>query len=636
MFEGRTRLRGLVQGLVGAVGAGATPVLVVEGCGGSGKSALLHQTVLEWQDRTPTVLVRPRELSADDEDTAWDSAVRPVLAAVLLGLSTEVPGFPLSFERVLLAQIAMRVDTDTLDQEAALEELNRQTNNYRDRNLRDLVRDLAATAGSLIQLPVDPAPVVNRIADYLGGMLETSRRASGFRWSRAALEWFGHQDQRLSLNADQARLRLSAQARSRDPDVRRDVDDLLVAALLADLRHSLAPVSTRRHNVLMLLDDGDIAVATTFVRALLRVRRAIADTARGGHPALPDPLLVVTTSGGLLAEELAEDELPEAPVLAESDVDADLARSARVWLRVRSEDLTSKDVVQLAKSHLWPNDLAASTVGKVVHRLSRGHPKSVDTLLRKLHDEPSRTREPARLLRGAETGLLEPFVREFSAGGRANKHHVQALVTLSAALTKLEAQTLAPLLPDPVGLGSPLYSSPTLWTPGESGEQRLPPLVRYLGLRLLAARPGTDEASWDAVVGKLRDHAGDEGPRLRHTLLLGDRAAVAAELLESLADMATKAWLDLFDLVTGEVNPRETAPDSIGGAARGSDLAHVHRLLGVVPAFDHDPCVTDPDVLQDYAVHVEQALRQLSNRAQDPALLLRRAQRYERFGRNHR
>ncbi|MBY8853911.1 hypothetical protein K7G98_39045, partial [Saccharothrix sp. MB29] len=96
----------------------------------------------------------------------------------------------------------------------------------------DLIRDLAATAGSLIQLPLDPGPMVNRIADYLGGMLESSRRASNFRWSRAALEWFGHQDQGLGLNADRARLRLSAQARSRDPDVRRDVDDLLVAALL--------------------------------------------------------------------------------------------------------------------------------------------------------------------------------------------------------------------------------------------------------------------------------------------------------------------------------------------------------------------------------------------------------------------
>ncbi len=633
MFEGRTRLRGLVQDLVGTVGPGATPVLVVEGCGGSGKTALLHQTLLEWQDRTPSVLVRPRELHADDDG---DSAVRPVLAAVLLGLSTEVPGFPLSFERVLLAQIAMRVEISTLDQKAALEELNRKTNNYRERNLRELVRDLAATAGSLIQLPLDPAPVVNRIADYLGGMLESSRRASNFRWSKAALEWFGHQDQHLSLNADQSRLRLSAQARSKDPDVRRDVDDLLVAALLADLRHSLAPVTTRRHNVLMLLDDGDISVATTFVRALLRVRGAIADTVRGGHHPLPDPLLVVTTSGGLLAEELAEDEVPEPLMLAESDVDVGLTTRGRAWMRVRSEDLTSKDVVQLAKSHLWPNDLAASTVGRVVHRLSRGHPKSVDTLLRKLHQEPDLARDPGKLLHDAENALIEPFVREFSAGDKANSHHVQALVTLSAALTKLEAQTLAPLLPDPVGLDSPLYSSPTLWSPGESGEQRLPPLVRHLGLRLLSARTGADGPSWEEVIGRLRDHAGDEGPRLRHTLLLGDRSAVAEELLESLSDMATRAWLDLFDLVTSDVNPTETAPDSIGTAPRGSDLAHVHRLLGVVPAFDHDPCVTDPEVLQDYAACAEQALRQLSNRAQDSAPLLRRAQRYERFGRNHR
>lgn len=630
MFEGRTRLRGLINGLAAARGAGATPLLVVEGCGGSGKSALLNQTFLEWKDTTPSVFVKPRELGDDGDG----SAVRPVLAAVLLGLSAEVPGYPLSFERVLLAQIAILMERrDGIDPDEALAELNRRTNNYRAPNLRELVRALATTAGSLISLPVDPAPMVDRIADYLGGMLESARRTSNFRWSRQALEWFGHQDQGLKLNADRVRFQLNAQARSNDPDVRRDVDDLLVAALLADLRHSLAPVSAREHNVMLLLDDGDTAVATSFIAALLRVRQAVADTARGGGSAPLDPLLVVTTSDGLLADELTDEELPGAKVFAESEMDSS---PTGLWVRIRSDDLTSKDVVQLAKGYFWPDDLAASTVGRVLHRLSRGHPKSVDTLLRKLHDEPSLARDPAKLLRGSENALLEPFVRKFSASDRANKHHVQALITLSAALTKLEAQTLADLLPDPVGLDSPLYSSTTLWSPAESPQAQLPALVRYLGLRLLSDRNDDDEASWHAVIGKLRDHAGGEGPRLRHTLLLGARAEVAEELLESLSDMATADWLKLFDLVTADANPREQAPESIGGAPRGSDQAHAFRLLGVVPAFDHDPCVVDPDVLQDLAAHAAQALRQLSNRAQDPALLLRRAQRYERFGRNYR
>lgn len=630
MFEGRTRLRGLINGLARARGAGATPLLVIEGCGGSGKTALLDQALLEWKDRTPSVLVKPKELGDDEQG----SAVRPVLAAALLGLSVEVPGYPLSFERVLLAQIAIRVQTgEDLNPEEALVELNRQTNNYRAPNLRELVRDLVNTAGSLLSLPIDPAPVVNRVADYLGGMLEGSRRTSNFRWSKAALDWFGHQDQGLKLNADRARLRLSSQARSKDPDVRRDVDDLLVAALLADLRHSLAPVGAREHNVLLLLDDGDTEVATSFTAALLRVRRVVADTARGGDPAPPDPLLVVTTSGGLLAEELADEGLPAAKVLTESEVDDSFTG---LWARIRSENLTSRDVVQLAKGHFWPDDLAASTVGKVVHRLSRGHPRSVDTLLRKLHDEPSLARDPANLLRNTENALLEPFVRGFSAGESANRHHVQALITLSAALTKLEAQTLADLLPDPVGLDSPLYSSSTLWTPPESPQGQLPELVRYLGLRLLSARTDDHEASWHEVIGNLRDHAGGEGPRLRHTLLLGDRAEVAEELLEALSDMATADWLVLFDLVTSDVNPRERAPESTGTARRGSDEAHAFRLLGVVPAFDHDPCVTEPDTLQNLAAHAAQGLRQLSNRAQDPALLLRRAQRYERYGRNYR
>ncbi len=631
MFEGRTRLRGLITSLAGARGEGATPVLVVEGCGGSGKTALLKQSVLDWYDKTPTVLVEPRKLRDDEEG----SAVRPVLAAVLLGLSREIPGYPLSFERVLLAQIAIQTTIgNDLNQDEALAELNRQTNRFRDRTLlRDLIGDLANAAGSLVGLPVDASGVASRIADYLGGMLERSRRASSFRWSDEALLWFKHQDQGLTLNPDLARLQLSSQARSKDPDVRRDVDDLLVAALLADLRHSLARVDTREHNVLLLLDDGDTAVATSFVGALLRVRRAVADATRGGDRALPDPLLVVTTSGGLLAEELADEELPEPDVLDESDVDG---TNAGLWLRIRSQDLTAKDVVQLAKDHIWPNDLAASTVGKLVHRLSQGHAKSVDTLLTRIHDKPGLARDPGKLIQGAESSLLAPFVREFSAGEKTNQTFTHALVTLSAALTRLEAQTLAPLLPEPIGLDSPLYSSPTLWSTGDSAQRRLPPLVRYLGLRLLAERPDDHEASWEKVVGRLRDHAGGEGPRLRHELLLGARGDVAEELLESLSDMATDDWLTLFDMVTAEVDPREQAPESTGGHTRGSALAHLFRLLGVVPAFEHDPCVTDPDKRQTLALHADQGFQQLADLAQDPALLLRRAQRYQRYGRNYR
>lgn len=625
MFVGRTKLLELIRALTEVRADAIPPVLVVEGCGGSGKTALLRETLTRWHRETPTVLVNPRERGADE-----NSAVRPVIAAVMLGLSLDVPGYPISFERVLLAQIAIRTELGDLDRAAALELLNTQTNRFSNRTLMTgLINDLFDVAGTLISLPAGMAGVATRMADHLISLLERARRTSNFRWSTQALEWFGHQDQRFELDPDQARLQLSFQARSEDPDVRRGVDDLLVAALLADLRHSLARMRDREHNVLVLLDNGDEERAASFVGALLRVRQAVADAARG-RPELPDPLLVVTTSNGLLADELADDRLPAPKVLVESSVDVDAAKG--FWVRIRSEDLAAKDVTQIAKGRIWPPEIAAATIGRVLHGLSSGHPGTVEVLERRLRDAPLLLHDPHKLLRDDDTGLLEPFVRDFGTGA----DDVQALITLSPALSKLEAQTLAPLLPDPISLDSPLYTSTTLWSPGGSAQQRLPGLVRYLGMRMLAARPAGDEASWDAVLGTLRGHAGGEGPRLRHSLLLGDRAAVAEELLESLLDMETEDWLTLFDVVTGDPNPRERQPESAGEAAKGTAQAHAFRLLGVVPAFDHDPCVTDPVARQRLAVHVAQGFARLADLAKDPALLLLRAQRYSRYGRNNR
>ncbi|MGM1062514.1 hypothetical protein [Saccharothrix sp. Mg75] len=624
MFVGRTGLLRLVDRLteVPARGVGNRPVLVVEGCGGSGRTALLNRALANWRDRTATVLVSPSKLENDE-----NRAVRPVLAAVVLGLGVGAPGYRLTFERVLLAELAIATDVDGLTPEEALDELRARTNSSR-RGLEDLIHSLVGAAGELLANVVPGGPAIPPLLDGLWNSLRESKRGARLAWSREALAWFGHQDQGLGLDGERVRLQLSVQARNDNPGVRREVDDLLVAALLADLRHSLARATGRPANVLVLLDDGDTSAASSFTGALLRVRRAVADTHGSAEAGTADPLTLVTTSGGTLAGELAG-ELPP-PVVVEEE-NAATAPLSGMWLRVSFGDLRPDNVVQLAKNHLWPDHLAARSVAAVVHRLTRGHAESTAHVLRRLHDEPQLIGDLDRLLRrdGPTAGvpmhrhLLRPFVR----GHRGRPGDLlDALVTLSAAHDRLEAQELADLLPEPITLDSPLFTHPTLWT-GPAPEDRLHPLVRYLGLRALADTPDR----WAELFGRLRARARDETAELRHARLLGERGAVAARLVELLPVLPTDEWLARFDVITEEPDPRERDLDVVRGVnLPKTPEGHAYRLLGAVPAVDHDPCWTEEDAVSTLCVTVAQAFRQLSEPARDSAPLLERARDYDR------
>ncbi|WP_199440232.1 hypothetical protein [Umezawaea beigongshangensis] len=625
VFVGRNGLVTLVDRLTEASGAGNRPVLVVEGCGGSGRTTLLHHAQKKWQHRTATALVSPGRLKSDE-----NRAVRPVLAATMLGLSVaDAPGYRLVFERVLLAEIAIGAELGGIDPGDSLAKLREAINRYRDRDaLTKLVHGLLEGGVGLVAnlVPAGLAAVlptlVARAAEVVVDRLRRSRRGTRLTWSGEALDWFGHQDQGLPHNGEQVLIQLGDRAHKEEPALRREVDDLLAGALLADLRHSVTGLTDRPWNVLVLLDDGDSPAAAAFTTALLRARRALADTHGGTGP---DPLTLVTTSGGVLVRELAGG-LPAPAVVAESEAAA--TEPAGTWLRVLSEDLRLTDVENLTKNHFWPNDLAGATVAGVVHGLTRGHPESTSYVLRRLHDEPALVHDFDRLLRSdgptpgvpAHRHLLRPFVR----GHRGRPDSLlDALVTLSAARDRLEAQGLADLLPDPITLDSPLFTHPTLWT-GPGPTDRLHPLARYLGLRALADDPDR----WTALFGRLRASAHDKTAELRHARLLGDRDAVAAQLVELLRVLPTDQWLARFDVITEDPDPRERDVDVVRGVGRPkTPVGHAYRLLGVVPAACYDPCWTEEDALSTFHDTARQAYAQLSEVALDSGPLLERARR---------
>lgn len=631
-FVGRSDLRKLIDGLVkvpkrGQVGD-AMPVLVVEGCGGSGRSALLEQARSSWRDTTPVALVHPGKIPRDE-----NSAIRPLLAAVMLELNSAAPGYRLSFERVLLAYIAITAEINEFGPDAALKELRRRTNEYRNRKLLEsLVGELVNAAGSMAASISPPgadtiAPAVAKpIAEAIVDMLKVARFRSWLDWSREALDWFGHQGQGLELDPERARLQLGRQARSENPEIRRGVDDVLVAALLADLRYSAAATTNRPANVLVLLDDGDAPSALSFTSALLRVRQAIANTPSARDLALPDALTVVTTSGGELTTQLSE----QFPV-------PENAKEAP-WRRAHIGDLRPNEVIQLAKNHLWPDDLAASRVGNTVHRLTHGHPEATEFILQKLRVEPDLVDDIRVLLdRRGPSGipigrhLLTPFVRGLRADRHVDDSMVESLITLSAARDRLDAQLLTSLLPHPIDVDSPVLTSRTLWWHRDGEDRCLHPMVQYLGMRELASRAASDPASWNAVFQRLLAGIGpdDVASRLYYSRMLGERVDVSRTLISLLSQIDTAEWLVLFDQVVATVDPRETDFDVI--RARGVAVEvedHTFMLLGVIPAIEHDPCMTADKALRTLRAHAQFSYRRLADRARDQAPVILRAEHY--------
>ncbi|WP_158884762.1 hypothetical protein [Amycolatopsis anabasis] len=588
MFVGRSSLLTLLDELVRVPAGGeARPVLVLRGCGGCGRTALLEKAYETWRDRTPAVLVRPLALG--------EGAVRPVMVAMMLGLSQGAVAFP----RFVLAQIAIRENFAGLSHDQARMRLRSALHGLRDRAaLLDFLRYLARAAG----VPAEP----NRLAEGAVARLLRGRRMVRFTWRRAQ-EWFGHQDQGFRFDPERVLIQLGIQAGSRNPAVRRGVDDLLVTALLADLRSSPA-------NALVLLDDGEVPAAMSVTRSLLRVRRALAAVPGNREQGLPDPLTLVTTGGGA--------DTPDG-VLA-----------------VPVPDLPAGEVLLLARNHVWPDELGAASIAAAVYRLTRGHPEATAFLLRKLNDEPHLVDDLDAALRspGPEPGipverrLLHPFVRGLSEWKRIDEILLEALITLSAARNPLEAEALAALLPAPVGVDSVLFTSPALWSPpGASARPRLHPLARYLGIRALAVRADA-RTGWDAVFGCLRARAaaGDRAGRLHHERLLGRRDEVAAELAELLPALPGAEWLSLLDEIVATPDPRERDLERIRGAGQpGNRRGHIAVLLGVLPALA-DPCRTEWSVRKTLRAHAEHSLRRLADETGDPKPFILRAKRYDR------
>jgi hypothetical protein len=547
-FSGRSSLLALVDDLIRVSGGHQVapdtvrPVLVLEGVGGSGRSELLRHVWRLNATTTPTAMVDPLAVEGDPH------SMRDVLTAVMLGLTAEVPAYTVSFPRVVLAHIAMDGRFDAADAALNVRAMLQRINTYEDHGaVVRLLRPLLSDAASYLQVP-GAGNLVPAAAEEMTRRLNRAGWRAKLTW-KDALEWFGHQDQDFRHDPVRALVLLSLQARQQSPSVREDVDHLLMAAFLADLRDSFAHTANRRSNAILLLDNGDAPSAREFVKALTRVR---SELRYQGVP--PDPLVVITTSGGKTAHH--------APGWSESALEnltSDDITGAGPILRVILDGLTPEDVQQIARGRHWPETLGTRVIASAVHRLTGGHAKATDLVLKQLHNEPELIDDldkvlassPVGLDRRLEDHLLDLISAELSPGRELDGQLRDDLITLAAARDNQEARLLAPVIGDRVNAEVTLFTSTTLWS--ASGPRAMPamaPFVRFLLLRALAARPLDDETGWCKVYGKLLAHAyenDDLGGQLHHRLALGDVNGVVRKLRDLMTELPADQWLALLD-----------------------------------------------------------------------------------------
>ncbi|HEU0089970.1 MAG TPA: hypothetical protein VFQ77_20355 [Pseudonocardiaceae bacterium] len=541
------------------------PVLIVVGGGGSGRSHLLRQLWTEWGQQAPAVWVDPRSIDDSDMDS-----LRPVLIAIMQGLSDPVLGYTVEFPRVVLAYIAMQAPVPEVDPARAREIMRARMNIYRDRaKLIDFLGELVGSFGSVVQgvhvpgFEVVGKTVAHGVAQRIVDKLRRSSLLPRFTWD-AALRWYGHQDTGLSFTPETALVLLSRQAHIDSAAVRRGVEDLLVGALLADLRESLARAEGRPHNALVLLDEGDAGPTRAFVSALVRIRAS-----RDPRAGLGDPLVVVTTSRGGLVEDLPGEHgqrfWDDARLSEMTTADLQVTGS---WLPVRLGCLGAEDVLKLAKAHLWPADLGASRVADAVYRLTGGYAVATELLLRALATDPTWIENLDAALRspfGANSTLEEALFTRVAAGltprGRLDEDLLDLLVIIAAARDLAEAQQLLTMLHVPVN--PTVIASTTLWSgAGPRGHPTMPAFVRDLGLRALARRPRDHPQAWDFVFTVLRraaEQSDDEAGRLHHELALGNHTTVVDALTAALPATQDEHWLALLDQVTAAYDPRQMA-----------------------------------------------------------------------------
>lgn len=547
-----------------------SPILILEGPPGSGKTAVLDGITRDLRRTVPfarfdfTTDPDPPVDPDKSKKTFWRE-IDDALTAIVWDLSQWRPIYgSLRFPRFAIAQLVRRLDLDpnqpkTDLQRRVITELERHR---RVDKLRQVLQDAAAQAPGQIPGPLGWSLktlgpyVVQLVFDWL-----VSRTAGRRVLLGRYQNWYGTRgrgndiDVLLDLNR--------WTRRDANPDFRAQATELMFAAFFADLRDDFQRgrrCGERSFNGVLFLEHVASNWGTAFLAELTRARAQH----RSHETDNADPLTVVATSRTRVP-------VTDTPVV-------------RVLLR----PLDLVTISGMVNARSWAGGDVRRLAARI-HAFTGGHPEAVDLLLEaavkcgtadiELNDlldwRPSGTAgtiPPDR----AEVLLRRLLPTAWDDNGALNDEG-EDLVTLSAAGDRDQAVRLARrtrLLQS--DLRNPSALGPDLWTADNAGGQ----LLRRLLLRRLAAREPDHPADWLTVHGALRRFCRDATPpdtvgELYHALAAGDLQFVVIELADRTGSMATSKWLELLESVTAA--PRRLDDD------RPPDK-QVNELAGTVTA----------------------------------------------------
>ncbi len=589
---GRKRVIGLVRELMtrqerrGVLRSRHSPILVVEGFRGVGKTALLSALAAQLDQQVPYARL--------DLEVNKEVFVPQVLSALAFELSRKCPRYgEVRFPRFIIGQLVMPLELDLTDRAKARRQV---VDALRRQLVVDVISEdalLAAAsgvqniAGQLFTLP-------GRIPDSWLRLIVRWFRERVLRWRidlNSVQNWYGHQD--LGRDHDPIDMLVDLNrwaANSEDEVNRRRRDELLWDAFLADLRAEFRRrrwADERSLNCVVLLDNADTDLAYLVLNQLARARRQRAV----GEQDDADPLTVVATSRGPLlahASDLADvsdtDRAPVAPDNARSGQlpPATENWSLYSWLRYRLPDLTEDEVGRaVADMALTWGDNQRLT--RIVYGLTGGHPASTRLILDAVATSaPQKCIEPEVILNPTRLDATsQPPTVEKEMLGRLLEDLATPtfpdLVTCAAARDSNQAWALLCqgdlLVSGQVGYKEEI--EPILWpTEGSAG----PALLRRLLRRQLARRDSKVSLSWPNVYDRLRRICrddGDERGELYHALAEGELKFVTRRLHQRLTEGDSAAWCDLLTSVTAAPRrhrSQEAPIDEVRSLVRLADL----------------------------------------------------------------
>jgi hypothetical protein len=588
-----------------------SPIVMVSGSRGMGKTAVLKEIADAYGNRAPRVRldIGSGRFSAHWPDAAPDSTpLLRLLRDLKWGLELRVglDRYPLRFPRLALALLAITVSRP--DVEITLDEARQQltdaqqsvaaiAHDERDGWANDWLTDVVTeVSGGLSEAAPFPVSILVKasVRVFLAKTLTAPRRA-------APLDWHRDYDPGAPGDGYEALITLGRDFR-RGGDWLPGAEQALVAAFLADLDAAYRGIAhlSRAAFPLVLLDNAHLnPVGERFLRLALACRTA----------ARPDHVVIVATEPGPLAARLAAAAGAIGP-------------GNRLQRRVLTP-LTQPDVLNMlanADQRRLPPDIAS-----IVFRLTDGLPLGVQVIASALEAAaPAAARQAgtrpvdrSEILRlaspGPDADLACPVAERILRQLIPDHGWQSRLTALAAALSDAEARAVAGAYLDAGHADRIVPDAEDLlarngW-PRDAGPLVADSFLRVLLLHELGRRTGGTTST--AVHAALRDRCAQvntgsldksEPCRLYHCLALGHAADVARRLSDAFAPSSADDWIEGVRLISraphdaGEDRRRAVA---VGGSAEGGAdevSRSVSRLLHAAWLLADPLAATDPEL----------------------------------------